>query len=268
MHTDYLTNLDRWQASSHPKLTDRGPEELFHPTFVAEYRRRHEDLWTRITRLHGTLQCLKELDDFPFDWIYGPVGMEFWHLVVEHFGDMACIMLHSLTSDAVPGANTIPAFRNAIITADWLRADDKSLLCCELKARAFDAVSTDIAKRVTLLRHTRLAHAIIRADDGLQAQLKGVRLDDLLRLFDATHGLFGALSFGSAYATLAGDLIPHRGGNNNTCLTTVLDAVLRDSDFVNEPERADFWPALRDHIDPAQLQVMNECRKRVGLPES
>ncbi|MCD4699485.1 MAG: hypothetical protein K8R91_02810 [Phycisphaerae bacterium] len=268
----YLRHLEKWQAHSHPDLADSKPEDLFEAGFVERYQRLHEDLWWRVIRLHGTLYTLDQLKQFPFDYLYAPDGMEFWRLVIENFLDMAYLMLDGLVNDTGPDVHSIPKFRNEIAKGPWLDQRNRDLLNQTLKERKFDEAAKSIAKRVGEIRDYRIAHRVLDRKSGrLKDQLAGVSLDELRRLFDATHSLFGALSFGSAYCTLAGDLMPSTVGGKptRTCLDEVLNAVLRDSYFVNEPEReAKWWPATREGMDPERLRVMNMLRKRIGLPEA
>ena len=101
--------------------------------------------------------------------------------------------------------------------------------------------------------------------------LVGVSLEELRLLFDAAHSLFGGLSFGANYITLVGDLMPATIGGQPTptCLDQVLDAILRASNFINQPERrAQWWPEERKFMDHETLRVMNEWRRRIGLPEA
>jgi len=96
-------------------------------------------------------------------------------------------------------------------------------------------------------------------------------LKELRALFNAVHAQFGAVSFGSAYVTLAGDMMPGRvqGKPARSCLDGVLDSVLRGSGIVNQPERhGQWWSDLRKCRSPEELRVMNELRQRVGLPEA
>lgn len=154
-----------------------------------------------------------------------------------------------------------------------VEAQDKlQLLRRTLKERKFDAHVSDIAQRVKKIRNNHIAHELMDRDTGAPKEvIAGISLEELWQLFDAAHSLFGALSFGAGYVTLAGDLMPGTVGGKKlrTCLERVLDAVLRDSSFVNRPERrAQWWPEERKHIDAHQLQVMNEMRIRVGLAEA
>lgn len=269
---DYLEDLGRWQASSHPALADAKPEALFEPDFPEKYLRLHEDLWWRVTRVHGTLCTLDTLKEFPFDHLYSPHGMEFWRLVFGNFLDIACLMLHGLATDTGREVHSLLSFKNEIVTATWLQPDKLDLFKQTLRERKFDEAVQSIAKRVQAIRNNRIAHRLIDRQGGGPLQtIAGVSLEELWRLFDATHSLFGALSFGAAYVTLAGDQTPSTVGGQptRTCLDEVLDAVLRDSHFVNWPERrARRWLAHREHMDPGKLEVMNELRKRIGLPEA
>jgi hypothetical protein len=269
---DYLENLGKWQAISHPALTDAKPADLFEPGFVEKYLRLHNDLWLRIIRVHGTLRTLDELEEFPFDHLYAPNGMEFWRLLIENFLDIACLMLHGLVGDTKRDDLSMPTFRSEIIKAPWLCPDKLDLFKQTLRERKFDEVVESIAKRVQAMRNNRIAHRLIDRQSGGPIQaFADVSLEEIWQLFDATHSLFGAISFGSAYVTLVGDLIPSTVGGQpaRTCLDEVLDAVLRDNFFVNRPERrGKWWPRDRERMKPKDLQLMNDLRKRIGLPEA
>ena len=270
---DYLDNLHQWQACSHPELTNSIPEELFEGDFSEKYKRLHDNLWRRITRAHGTLDTLEQLEQFPFEYIYPLNKMEFWRLVFKNFLDTVCLLLHGLMSDTGKDVHSIPSFKNEIMNKNnWLRPERWDLLNQELKERKFDAEVDSIADRVTKIRTNLIAHHLIDKQSGNPKEsLTGVSLVELRRLFEATHSLFGALSFGSAYVTLAGDLMPGTVGGQptRTCLDEVLDAVLKDSYVVNQPERrGEWWPMDRKYMVEEELQMMNKLRKRIGLPEA
>ncbi len=271
MAENYLTDLEKWQAVSHRDLANRKPTELFPQDFAEAYQRLHNDLWYRIVRLHGTIYTLEQLEDFPFDHLYAPNGMEFWRLVVRNFLEMAIILFYGLISDTGDDAHTIRKFKNEVVKGPWLDQQMRDLCMQTLQERKFDKKTNIIAKRVQQIRHNAIAHRLVDMETGLaKEQLLGVKLQELRNLFDATHRLFGALSFGSAYLTLAGDLMPATVGGKptRTCLDEVLDAVLRDSYFVNEPERDQWWHEMRKRMSPEELQLLNKYRKRLGLPEA
>jgi hypothetical protein len=268
---DLLYDLERWQACSQGVLANRGPREVFDPSFVEQYEQLHRDLWHRLIHLHGTLSTLERLEKFPFAALYGPHDMEFWRLVNHNFFITAVVMLRAVVSDPKPNAHTVRTFRKRIVTGPWLHTEDRELFMQTLQERRFDSVENAVAERVEEIRHC-VAHRFIDKNTGsLDEATAGVSLKQLRLLFDATHLIFGALSFGAAYITLVGDLTPTTVGGmpQPTCLDTVLTAVLRDSPFVNRPERrAEWWPMERQYINPEELRLMNELRRQIGLPDA
>lgn len=267
---DLFENLSKWQASSHPQLADTKPEYLFHPEFATRYSKLHRLLWERIIRLHGTLLTLEQMRDFPFRMLYAPGDMSFWNLVTENFRDAACIMIHGLVNDDGSHAHTLQRFKNEIAKATWADEPMLALFRKTLASCRFDDSINGIAERIAQIRHHRVAHQLVDYGMGsLKGTMEGVSLEELRKLFDAAHTLFGTLSFGSAYVTLVGDLMPATVGGKPkpTCLESVLDAVLKDSYFVNQPEvRGKWWPMDRAHTDPEALELMNQLRTRVGKP--
>jgi hypothetical protein len=268
---DLLDDLERWQAGSQGVLANRGPEELFDSCFVQRYKQLHRDLWHRLIHVHGTLSTLERLEKFPFDALYGPHDMEFWRLVNHNFFITAVVMMRALVSDPKPNAHTVRSFCDRIVTGPWLRSEDRELFMQTLQERRFDSIVKAVAERVEEIRHC-IAHRFIDKSTGsLEEPSAGVSLKQLRRLFDATHLIFGALSFGGCYITLVGDLTPTTVGGmpQPTCLDTVLTAILRDSYFVNMAERrAEWWPMERQHINPEELRLMNELRGQIGLPDA
>jgi hypothetical protein len=256
---DLLDDLERWQACSCAELAELGPDKLFNSSFVDQYQVLHRDLWRRLTHVHGTLATL------------GPGDMEFWRLVTNNFFITAVVMLRALVSDQKPNAHTVWTFHNRIVGGPWLRNEDRDRFMITLQERRFDSVVKAVAERVDEIRHT-LAHRFIDKKTGSPEEATaGVSLKQLRRLFDATQRIFGALSFGSSYVTLPGDLAPCTVGGQPrpTCLDTVLAAVLRNSDFVNRPERrAQWWPIERQCINVEELRLLNELRRQIGLPDA
>lgn len=267
-----LKNLDKWQAYSHPDLVDRKPEELFPADFAERYGPLHRDVWQRIVRLHGTIRTLETMEPFPFKRIYAPTEMQFWRLVWTNFGDIAVLLLHGLVNDSASDANTLLSFKNKVRKGPWLDKELHDDLMQALRVCKFDSEAKFVARRVGQIRDHRIAHPLFDVDAGDASRtVARVTLSDLRKLFDPVHALFGALSFGSAYVTLAGDLMPGTVGGKprQSCLDELLDAVLRESYLVNQPERcANFWPSLRERMPREDLQEMNELRRRVGLPDA
>jgi hypothetical protein len=267
---DLLRDLEKWPAGSHPALANRKPDQLFEPIFVERYKRLHEDLWRRMINLNGTLSTLEQLADFPFGYVYGPGEMEFWRLVAINFFNSTIVLLHALVKDRGSDVHTLPAFCKQITEGPWISEEMKKLFEQTFQERQFDATVESIAHRVRLIRHHRIAHRLIdKTSAGPKEVLADVSLSELRQLYSAAEKLFAALSFGSHCITLAGDLIPTTIGGQptRTCLDGVLDAIVRADNLVNEPERrGELWAYHRNFIPAEELRVMNELRKRIGLP--
>ncbi len=268
----YFFDLEKWQASSHPQLARRKPEDLFTAEFAKKYQTLHHDIWYRMIQLHGTLYSLEKLKEFAFEYLYDPNHMEFWRLVDANFFGMCIVLLNGLVNDRGSDAHTLRSFKNMCIKAQWSDPQLKKLLEATLKEREFDANLQNIAERVKRIRTIHIAHRLKDKQTGLfTQQLEGVSLTELRQLFDGAHALFGALSFGTSYVTLSMDYAPSTTGGqpNPTSLDKVLDAVLRDSYFVNQPERlGPSWPDHRKLMDTRDLQMMNDLRRRIGLPDA
>src|SRR5262249_2130823 len=145
---------------------------------------------------------------FPFERLYAPNEMEFWRLVIANFLDTALLMLHGLVGDSGKNILSLASFRNAIVEGPWLDQNKPDILRETLRERRFDTVKKSILHRVDKIRD-RIAHPLVDIQTGAPKEvLEGVSLEEMRQLFAAAHSLFGALSFGSAYATLAGDLMP------------------------------------------------------------
>jgi hypothetical protein len=166
--------------------------------------------------------------------------------------------------------HTLHKFQNTI--TQWLREDSRDLFKQTWRGRRFDQAAESIKNRVDEIRINWTAHRLIDKGTGNPTTaLAAVSLEELRQLYDYIHALFGALSFGSTYSTLAGDLIPGTIGGRpiRTCLDSVLDAILRDNEFVNRPEgEAQIWPEMRKYLPTETLRAMNKLRERIGLPEA
>lgn len=258
-----------WQASSSPTLATRKPEELLREQWVWPYRNKHFVLWQRITQLHGTLRTLEQMDSFPFDYLLGPDGGEFWSLARHNFVVGLVVGLHAILSDCGGDTLTLRSFKAFVMKADWQDESMKAELQHSLRDCRFDAQALEIESQVSDLRHRRMAHWIeVQGTDATQQMQRLLDVQSLRLLFARAHKLFGVLSFGSAFVTLKGDLLPGTGRQaSSSGVDRVLDAVIRDSELVHRPERDPFWKQLRAAMSQSEVETINLLRKRIGLPE-
>ena len=269
-----LDNLSQWQATSvHHRFRDSKPEAIFADGFVEDYKRKHNLIWRRILRLHGTIVSLETLDAFPFDYFYAPDDSEFWHQVVENFMDSVVMLLCGLITDSGKDCLTLNRLKNTLATEPiWINEEDQKEFRQALGSIRFGSTHGDIASRVKSIRNSTIGHSlIIDSKENVPQKKTGVSLCEIRILFDAIHKLFGTLSFGSTYVTLSGDYMPTTqwGKLTSSSLEGVLDAIAKASYFVNEPElHSDWWHEYRKHHSSEHLADMNRYRVKFGLPEA
>ncbi len=263
-------DLDAWQAHSHSELANKPAEELFSADFAVKYCRLHADIWYHMIRLHGTICALETIRDFPFEYIYGPDEMEFWHLVTENFWDTATLLLHNLAVDQGRDVHSLPSFKTLCFEAQWTDSTLRETFQQTLRQIDFDKHIKAIGPKITAIRHEQIAHRLKCKETGLPIAVAHVSLSELKYLYRVTHALFGTLTFGFACPTLTGDMMPllADGAQLRSSLDCVLDAVARDSEFVNRPERKkEWWTQIKSLMTSQDLCVLNDLRKRIGLHE-
>jgi len=254
------------------RLSDLTPDALFEARFLEKYRRLHSDIWNRMVLINGTVVSLEAVERFPFHYLYAPNEIEFWRLVHYNFSFTACVMLHALVGDQEEDAHTIRRFKNEIANEmHWLDANHRASFFTGLRELAFDD-QVNLVKRVTDLRNNRLAHRLIdRASGDFAKSVSVPSTAELRKLFDQCKSLFDYLSFNLEYVTLGGDYMPSTVGGQPqpTSLDRLFDAMLKDSNVVREPElKEGWWSVMRSHRSPEELSIMNQCRRRIGLPDA
>ena len=122
------------------------------------------------------------------------------------------------------------------------------------------------------MRDLVVAHtAVDRSTDLPFKNVPGVSIPELRQLYDSVEQLFKACCFGAEYLTTCINYAETTvaGERSRSSIETVLDCVAKDSYFVNQPERkGECWPQIRKHTSDGDLRIMNEFRKRFGLPQA
>jgi hypothetical protein len=182
------------------------------------------------------------------------------------------VILNGLVSDSGKDVHTLRTFKDQILTWKWLQPEKKECLTATLLECDFDPAVETIRCRVRVIRTNLIAHRLIDKQTGNpKKEIPRVYLDELWALFRAANRLFGALSFGEFYQTLAGDFAPAPEWLEATrnSLDRALDAIVRESPIVNMPERnPDVWRIRKRNLPQGYLATMNLVRKRIDLPEA
>lgn len=259
-----------WQACSFAPFDALKPQDVFDVEYAHDYVAIHSELWDRFTRLHTRLVVLEQLHAFPFNSIYSPYGMDFWIVASESIFDSSIVLMHSLAKNTDQDECGIQTLESFIRKSPWRDEEKKKLYLATIKPNK-KGTKKDILSRVATARNKHVAHHIFSINNVESRPAVELRLHELFIAFQELHLRFGLASFGSAYCTLTNDTMPTTQGRSlsRTCLDSVLDAVLKDSDFVNRPERRGAWWSFeKEHMSLESLELLDELRSRVGLPRA
>lgn len=274
MHTDHSNKKEikiiEITAESAPSAQDviaNKPEDVFTSDFLPTYTELHQDIWHRLIHVDANLQILETIGRFPLRHLYAPQNNIFWPMVFWNFVHMSVILLHSLVSDETKGAHTLPKFRNSVL--NHLRTDSlKSAYRKRLSQTKLDRQLDPIRKKIVCMRHQVVAHRILDTQESLTApRIEGVSLSELRKVFEDIKRLFKACCFGSEYfTTLYPPAVPgHKPPEKD--IEQILDLIVKNSYWLNQPEhRAPFWDIQKRYKSPEDIEELNLCRKKFGLP--
>jgi len=259
------------QGYDRMEMISATPEEVLRAEKLQSYRELHEDLWDRLIQLHHTIITLEKMEEFPFDLFYPRTEMTFWRTVDWNFLQMAVNLLYGLVDDRTRDAHTLTKFKNKIL--QWVKPEYKEDYQRVLKQAKLNHKAKHIRDRVKQLRHKIVAHRLLARQTGLpHGDVPGISISELRELYDSIEALFVVCCFGEAYLTTTIDYHPEAtiGGQPvPSSIDKLLQLVARHSHFVNEPEEeGSRWPVLRKHKSAAELGVLNEWRRKFGLPDA
>jgi len=229
-------------------------------------------LWLEeLVLLNSNLYILEKLLDFPFDLFVMPDRRTFFRLVEINLFRSCIMIVWGLVEDPDPGSLTLLRFKNEI--RRHIRPQYASSFDVDLKEAKFDRQIKQVRDRVRTLRNKRIAH--LDRDFNLSPQqMKEMRvsLSDLRALRDALNKLFKVLCFRCQRSVLPIEYHPEvihpPGVDARSDIEELLDNIARNSALLNmrenEPDR---WPYFRQGLPNEVLRVVNEYRRKFGLPE-
>ncbi len=242
------------------------PEEVIKPEFLETYKALHSDIWRRLILVHTNIIILEKIEKFPFEHIYAPQENIFWTMVYWNFLYVSIAFLHSLVSDETKGAHTLPKFKNSVL--NHLRTDSlKSIYRKRLKNAKLDENLSTNRKKISQMRHNVIAHSLLDSDSIRLMDVEGVSLDEIRQAHEDVEKLFRACSFGAEYVTSFYINGTVGGKPIQKDIDYLLDLILKDSAWLNKPERKkDFWAAIRKNMSEEDITELNEFRKKFGMP--
>jgi len=250
-------------------LREVQPADVIESSWLEEYERSIHLLWWELVRLNSNLYILDKLLSFPFDLFLPMPGQRtFFNIVLWNLFDFSILTACKLVEDTL----TLRSFKNEI--RQNIRSKEyKSGFDAVLKEIKFERQIRPLRDRIKTLRDKRIAH--LDKDFHLSPQqIKEMRvsLSDLMMLRDALNQLFELLCFGRQRSVVPIEYNPEvrhpPGVDARSDIEKLLDNIARDSPLSNMPENEpDRWPYFRQGLPMDVLQLLNEYRRKFGLPE-
>ena len=253
-------------------IREAQPTHVIESSWLEEYEQGMNLLWLQeLVLLNSNLYILEKLLDFPFDLFVMPDRRTFFRLVQINLFRSCIIIVWKLVEDPDPSALTLLRFKNEV--RRHIRPQYASSFDAALKETKFDKQIEQLLEPIRTLRNKRIAHL----DKGFNLppeQIKELRvsLSDLMVLRDTLNQLFEVLCFGCQRSVLPIEYNPEvrhpPGVDARSDIEKFLDNVVKDSPLLNMPENEpDRWPYFREGLPTDALQVLNEYRRKFGLPE-
>lgn len=255
-------------AISLEKFNTKKPEEVINSESLDTYETLHSDIWHRLIQVHTNIIILEKIEKFPFEHFYPPRENIFWAMVYWNFLYISVAFLHSLVSDETKGAHTLLKFKNRVLN-HLLKDSLKSSYLKVLKTVKLDKNRKSIRAKISDMRNKVISHRFLDSDGSLVTDVEGVTLEEVRQAYDDVEKLFRACSFGADYLTTF--YIPGTVGGKpvEKDIDELLDLIVKNSSWLNQPERREpFWPAIRQHKDPKEIEEINLWRRKFGLPDA
>jgi hypothetical protein len=247
-------------------INNKKPEDVLKPEFVQTYGKLHKDIWGRLIHVNTNLTILEKMQNFPFHRIYSPQGNIFWTMVYWNFLYMSVVFLHSLTIDKGNKKHVLKMFANRIL-ANWIKDAYKPEYQKLLKEAKLDKRIKPIRAKIKNMRDKVIAHRILDMSRASVTHVEGVKTAELHQVYEDVERLFRVCSFGAQYISnfyVSGII---RGKPVKEDIDELLDLILKNSNWLNKPERKkDFWPAIREIMSAEDIAELNEFRKKYGMP--
>lgn len=247
-------------------MTDRPTDSPIRPECWAEFCTDYAVVWDQLVFLRTSLFLLRQLADFPLRTLVQRDDQWFLTVVGRSLYETVILGLTKLVTDQKGDLLTIRGWRNRVRT--MLLPERVAAYQEHLSDTALNRAAEMLAERARAFRDGHVAH--LRLDDVRAGHLNSLALDDLERLVTDTERLFQPLLFGGSAGFLPPVYDPAIRASNEhrkTDLENILDFLAAGSFVLNEPEtHPRTWSARRAKMNPDELAVFNDWRKRVGKP--
>jgi len=247
-------------------LTDKSPEDVLKPEYLQAYQALHKDIWGRLIHVNTNLTILEIIQNYPFHHLYAPHDNIFWTMVYWNFLYISINFLHTLTSDQGDEKHTLTRFSRRILN-DWINNSHKSEYQKCLKNANLDKNLSPIRAKISQMRHIVIAHRLLDNARAHVMDVEGVTLAEARQAYEDVQKLFRATTFGTEYVAnfYIGGTVGGKPVKKD--IEELLDLIVKDSCWLNEPERrAPFWQDIRPYRSAEDIAELNKWRAKFNLP--
>lgn len=259
--------------SRNTSLNQLDPSEILEPLSIQHYQDGLNLIWQELVRLNSSLFILRKLFDFPSDWILGPEKGTFLTLVKVSLFEHSLLTVSKLTTDTGKDLLLIRRFKNWV--SKHIKEEYKKSFYRSLKENDFDKIIKTLPnkEKVKDIRDNFIAHIIV--DENLRPKITEdieISLGEVNTICKQLNNLFAVLCFGGERLMVPIDYSPivqHPVGSDpRSDIEYFLDLIVQDSALFKMPEESPYWDIEKEHLNPEAINIINEYRKKFGLPEA
>ncbi len=239
----------------------RSHQQVLKPECVARYEVAHGDIYHRLIHVNTSIEILETIASFPLRHLVAP-DEPFFDILYWNFSYTCVVILHALLEGSERCG--ILAFKNHLLR-DWLPEREQGTLRGRLRAARFSEKARCIKERAGDMRDKVVAHRDPLVVSG-SLRVPGLTIGDLRQLYSETEAIFAACCFATEYVTTLypGGTVGGRPIERD--IEQFMMLLLRDSEWLMEPERAGpWWMEMRKRKSQTDLDELNRWRARLGL---
>lgn len=249
-------------------LGGRAVENVLVEHALPQYQARMRTFHHQLTRLNTSLLILQKINRFPFALLVPPEETIFFTMVASNFMD-ACLLIVTrlLTDTKTTNQQTLPSFKNWVLMN--VRPEYKAALRSRLRSARFSSSTKTSIHVARFIRDTRVAHSEKMAGRR-EPSFEFFGLSELEELCLEMNRLFHALSFDIDHILLPIGYEPQgQRLDEKPDIEQILDAMAERSFLVGMAEREpDGWLHQKQALGDDALKVINDYRRKLGLPEA
>jgi len=244
-------------------------KDIIIPEYLDEYKEGIGFFYSELITLNTNIFIINKIRKFPFDLFCNPDDCTFFHMVINNFFEYSLIIITRIFKDTGKDCFTLPKFINKIISK-YIKSEYRKLFIQRVKNVNFNNLTADILNRIHDLRKKRLAHNLEEYITETK-NIGRINYNELEKLRDYSNQLFENLSFGITHMMVplpyCEKVIHPKGYDSRPDIEKILDAIAKDSYFINAPEIDKYWLDYgKNRMSEHDLNIFYEYREKFGLP--